>query len=72
MPLCILLSEHVLCKESIVIAKKFDFEILTYLYVLRSREFIYAIFFLLRYAENLEKKFNVKVNHFLDTFYKMY
>ena len=39
-----LLSEHILCKESIVIVKKFDFEILTYLYVLRSPEFIYVIF----------------------------
>ena len=39
-----LLSEHRLCKESIVIAKKFDFEILTYLYVFRSPKFIYAIF----------------------------
>ena len=39
-----LLSEHILCKESIVIVKKFDFEILTHLYVLRSPEFIYAIF----------------------------
>ena len=39
-----LLSEHILCKESIVIVKKFDFEILTYLYVLRSPEFIYTIF----------------------------
>ena len=38
------LSKHILCKESIVIAKKFDFEILTYLYVLRSLEFIYTIF----------------------------
>ena len=38
------LSEHILCKESIVIGKKFDFEILTYLYILRSPEFIYAIF----------------------------
>ena len=37
-----LLSEHVLCKESIVIVKKLDFEVLTYLYVLRSPEFIYA------------------------------
>ena len=27
-----------------VIVKKFDFEILTHLYVLRSPEFIYAIF----------------------------
>ena len=26
-------SEHILCKESIVTVKKFDFEILTYLYV---------------------------------------
>ena len=40
----LLLSEHILCKESIVIVKKFHFEILTYLYVLRSPEFIYAIF----------------------------
>ena len=39
-----LLSEHILCKESIVIVKKFDFEILSHLYVLRSPEFIYAIF----------------------------
>ena len=39
-----LLSEHILCKESIVIVKKFDFEILTYLYVLRPPKFIYAIF----------------------------
>ena len=40
----LLLSEHILCKESIVNDKKFDFEILTYLYVFRSPEFIYAIF----------------------------
>ena len=39
-----LLSEYILCKESIVIVKKFDFEILTYLYVFRSPEFICAIF----------------------------
>ena len=39
-----LLSEHVLCKESIVIVKKFAFEILTYLYVFMSSEFICAIF----------------------------
>ena len=39
-----LLSEHILYKESIVILKKFDFEISTYIYVLRSPEFIYAIF----------------------------
>ena len=38
--LLFLLSE--LCKESIVIVKKFDCEILTYLYVLRSPKFIYA------------------------------
>ena len=38
------LFEHLLCRESIVIVKKFDFEIFTYLYVLRSPEFIYAIF----------------------------
>ena len=36
--------EHILCKECIVIVKKFDFEILTYLYVMWSSEFIYAIF----------------------------
>ena len=40
----LLLSEHILCKESIVIIKKIDFEILTRLYVLRSPEFIYVIF----------------------------
>ena len=39
-----LLSEHILCKKNIVIVKKFDLEIFTYLYVLRSPEFIYAIF----------------------------
>ena len=39
-----LLSEHILCKESIVVVKKIDFQISTYLYVLRSSEFIYAIF----------------------------
>ena len=39
-----LLSEHILGKESIVIVRKFDFEILTYLYVLRSPKFIYDIF----------------------------
>ena len=39
-----LLSEHILCKERIVLVKKFDFEILTYLYVFRSTEFICAIF----------------------------
>ena len=42
-----LLSEHILCKESIAIAKKVDFEILAYLYVFRSPEFIYAIFVVL-------------------------
>ena len=31
-------------KESIVILKKFDFEILAYLYVLRYPKFIYVIF----------------------------
>ena len=36
-------SEHILCKESIVIVKEFDFEIFTYLYVFRSPEIIYAI-----------------------------
>ena len=40
----LLLSEHILCKKSIVIVKNFDFEILMYLYFLRSPEFIYAIF----------------------------
>ena len=40
----LLLSEHILCKESIEVVKKFDFEILTHLYVLRFPEFIYAIF----------------------------
>ena len=39
-----LLSEHMLRKKSFVIVRKFDFEILTYLSVLRSPEFIYAIF----------------------------
>ena len=39
-----LLPVHLLGKESVVIMKKFDFEILTYLYVSRSRNFIYAIF----------------------------
>ena len=33
-----------LCKETIVVMKKFEFGILTYLNVLRSPEFIYAIF----------------------------
>ena len=40
----LLLSEHILCKENIVIVKKFDFEILTHSYVLRSSEFIYSTF----------------------------
>ena len=35
---------YTICKESIATAKKFDFEILTYLYVLGSPDFIYAIF----------------------------
>ena len=39
-----LLSEHILRKESIVIVKKFDFEIFIHLYVLRSPEFILVIF----------------------------
>ena len=39
-----LLSNHILCKKIIVIMKKFDFKVLTYLYVCRSAEFIYAIF----------------------------
>ena len=42
--LAFLLSEHILCKESILIVKKFDFEILTYLFVSKPAEFIYAIF----------------------------
>ena len=41
----LLFSEHTLCKESIVIVKKLDFEILTYLNVFRPPEFIYAIFY---------------------------
>ena len=32
------------CKESTVTAKAFDFEILMYLYVFTSPEFMYAIF----------------------------
>ena len=39
-----LLSEHILWNERIVIVKKFDFQIFPYLKVLRSPEFIYAIF----------------------------
>ena len=40
-----LLSEHgVPCKESIVIMKKIDYEILIYLHVLRYSKSIYAIF----------------------------
>ena len=39
-----LLSDHILCTEGIVIVKKLDLEILTYLYVFRSPVFIYAIF----------------------------
>ena len=34
-----LLSEHILCKESIAILKKINFQIFTYLYVFRSPEF---------------------------------
>ena len=45
---CFLLPENILCKESIVIAKKIGFEIFTYLYVLRSPEFICAIFTVMR------------------------
>ena len=44
-----MLSEHKLCEESIVIMKKFVNEIFTYLYVLKSLEFIYA-FFTVMYA----------------------
>ena len=43
----LLLSEHRLCKESFLIVRKFDFEILTDLYVLRFPGFIYAIFALM-------------------------
>ena len=39
-----LLSEHILGKANIVTVKKFDFQILTYLCVFKSPEFIYAIF----------------------------
>ena len=39
-----LLSEHILCKESIVIMKEIDFEILTNLYFFRFSDSIYAIF----------------------------
>ena len=39
-----LLSEHLLCKESIVIVKKIDFQISIFLCVFRAAEFIYAIF----------------------------
>ena len=41
-----LLSEHIMCilnKESIVIMRKFDFEMLIYVYGLRSPEFVSAI-----------------------------
>ena len=37
-------SEHMLCKESIVIMKKFTLRFLTYLYVFSSPEYIYVIF----------------------------
>ena len=37
------LSEHITFKKNIVIVKKFDFEILAYLYILGSSEFIYSI-----------------------------
>ena len=36
--------EHKLRKESIIIMKKFDFEILTYLEVLRSPDFIHVTY----------------------------
>ena len=40
-----LFSEHILCKESIVIVKKFDFGIFhVFIHLLRSPQFIYAIF----------------------------
>ena len=48
MKLILLIYLNVLCKESIVITKKFDFEILAHLYSSRSSQFIcdtrYAIF----------------------------
>ena len=37
-------SNMLLHKENVIIVKKFDIEILTYLYVLKSLEFIYATF----------------------------
>ena len=36
--------ERTLCKESMVIVKKFDFEIMTHLYFSSSPEFIYGNF----------------------------
>ena len=39
-----LLSEHIVRKESIVIVKKFDFEILTYFCILRSAELFLCYF----------------------------
>ena len=42
--LLLLLSKHILCKENIVIMATLEFEIFKYLHVLRSLEFIYAIF----------------------------
>ena len=47
-----LFSKHILCKEGSVVKKKFDFEILTYLYNLSSYELIYAIFMVM-YAHML-------------------
>ena len=41
--ICLLLSDRIQWMESIVIMKKFDFEILTFLYFLRSPEFTDAI-----------------------------
>ena len=40
----ILLSEYILCKANIVIVKELDYEILTYFYVFRSPEFMFAVF----------------------------
>ena len=40
-----LLSEHILCKESTVVIKKFELETLTHLCALKSHEFVYAFFF---------------------------
>ena len=41
------LPDDTLCKESIVIEKKFDLEILTYLCDLKCPEIIYTVFMLM-------------------------